>query len=43
MSEFVGFQIMIILDPYDMAFEIVVVFGLDFDFYLHRTQHTVPA
>ena len=28
----VGFQTMIILDPYDMAFEIVVVFGLYFDF-----------
>ena len=30
MSEFVGFQTMNILDPYDMAFDIVVVFGLDF-------------
>jgi hypothetical protein len=30
---FVGFQSMIILGPYDMAFDIVVVFGLDFDFF----------
>ena len=29
-AELVGFQIMVILDPYDMAFDVVGVFGLDF-------------
>ena len=28
--ELVGFQTMVILDPYDMAFDAVGVFGLDF-------------
>ena len=29
-AELVGFQTMVILDPYDMAFDAVGVFGLDF-------------
>ena len=30
MPELVGFQTMVILDPYDMTFDAVGVFGLDF-------------
>ena len=30
MSQLVGFPIMVILDPYDMTFDAVGVFGLEF-------------
>ena len=41
MPELVGFQTMVILDPYGMTFDAVGVFGLVFDFYLNLAHHTV--
>ena len=37
MPDLVGFQTMVILDPYDMTFDAVVFFGLDFLFFLLKS------
>ena len=41
MPEFVGFQTMVILDPYGITFDDVGVFGLAF--YSNPVQHTVKC
>ena len=41
MSEFVGFQTIVILDPNGMIFDAVVALVWPFDIYLNLVHHTV--
>ena len=41
MPKLVGFQTMVILDPYGMTFDAVVVFGLVSQLFLNPAHHTV--
>ena len=43
MPELVGFQTMVILDPYGMTFDAVSILGLAFDLYLNLDHHTVRS